>query len=374
MIDVANQIGNLLTKYLPYTELSTIGYEFSATNVDIAASKITLTFSQNDYTTIKCIMAKNANSIFTTSGFYTKNNIISFVPYNGGIGDYYAMQAKFERGCNLKVGDEITLKGFTDTQYNITFKVINKINENTFTLYALEDIDILQVFSGLGYYPFQYTEGFNDIISLIDEGSNQFSFQVDEDSYYYVNSSSKLDLKENIKIFHYLDTIKVIDAATFQENLEQSDNLEYLIIDTTSLVGSPLRSQIQTSDSDYYSTNRNGSFDQNFTINLKYLLQRNADDSNNQTSSGSDIVDKQMKMHQVLTSILRTPLEGDSKLRFSAITISQGSVEERISNGKVIINYQLGFVANYFNDIMITNNIKSYPINQIKINNDLLNF
>lgn len=374
MIDVGNQIVNLLTKYLPYTNLSGIGYDFPVESVVIAEGKVTMTVGDDDYTSIKSIMTNDANFSFTTHGFYTKNNIISFSAYNGGLGDPYAFEVKFERSIILKVSSEITLKGFTDDTYNITYKIASKISSNTYVFYSDDIASIEDVTTGLGYYPVQYNQELNDIVTLTDEGDNQFSFEFDADSYYNIDSEDELDLTENIKIFYYSQNVKVIDFITFQENLLESDNAEYLIIDSTILVGTPKRSSTQTSDSDYYATNRSGSFEKNFTLNIKYLLQRKSDDSDNQTTSGSDLIEKQINMHKALTSILRTPLEGDSTTTFSAITILQDSVEERISSGKTIINYQLGFVATYYDSIMLDNYIKCYPIDQLKVNDDLLVF
>ena len=373
MIDIANQIGNLLVKYLPYTDTSSIGYDFPVEDVLIENEKVTLTLSQDDYTSVKSIM-DGGNYFFTTHGFYTKNNIISFEPYNGGIGDYFAIEVKFEKALILSQNQQVTLKGFTDTEYNITYKVIRILAANRYVLYPITTVPLNAISSGLGYYPVQYTEGFNDIVELTDEGSNQVSFDIDVDSYYYVDSTSKLDLLENIKIYYYLDNIKVIDAEVFEQNIGQGDNLDYIIVDTASLSGTPMRSRNQSYDSDYYSTNRSGSFDKNYTINIKYLMQRRSDDPNNQTTSGSDIAQKQMDMQKTLTSILRTPLEGDSSLKFTAMTILSDEVEKRVTAGKVLINFPVGFVATYFNDILLKNDIKSYPIDFLQVNNDTLSF
>jgi len=375
MIDIANQIGNLLIKYLPYTAAASMGYQFPVSDVAIDGDKVTLTLSSEDYAAVQSRMTDNNNSSFTVNGFYTRCNITSFTTYNAGVGDSFAFEATFDRAPGFKINEEITLKGFTDAQYNIPYKAIRKLSSNKFILYASEDVDIENVTVGLGYVPIQYTEGFNDVVSLTDEGSNQFSFIVDADSYYYVDSVDKLDLLDQVKIFDYLNTVKVIDAKVFQENLESADgNTSYLIVDSSSLSGSPARRSSQKFDSDYFLMNRNGAFEKNFIINVKYLLQRVTDEEGEQTSSGSDIAAKQMDMHKALTSILRSPLDGDDTTRFSAITIQRDFVEDRVSGGRVVISYELGLVACYRDDIMIKTNIKSYPIEKLKINKDLLVF
>ena len=103
-------------------------------------------------------------------------------------------------------------------------------------------------------------------------------------------------------------------------------------------------------------------------------MQRDIDDANNQTGSGSDIADKQVKMFEALTSIIRRPLDSGSDKLMSSITISDDSVPDVTSEGRAVILYELNFVANYLSDVMLnidTENV--YPINSLKINENELN-
>lgn len=374
MIDIGNQICNMLMKYLPYTEAESLGNKFDVQNIEIDGSKVKLTLLPNDYTAVKQIMTNESNYSFTTFGIYHKANIISFKAYNAGIGDAFAYEVKFDKVINFKIGEEIVLKGFTNSIYNIAYKVIKKMGSNKVVLYPSVDLPFVDVTTGLGNYPVSYTEGFNGLFVFQDEGSNKISYQIDQNSYYYADSVSKLDLLSGIKLYYYSDAVKLIDFQTFQENLQQGNNLSYLIIDSKSLQTELIRNNRQAYDTDFYSVNRSGSFDKNYSLSIKYLMQRVIDDTQNQTSSGSDIMEKQMMIGKALTSVLCSPLAGDSSIKFTSLVVAQEAIEETIVAGKIVMDFKIGFVATYYNDIMLRNDIDSYPINSVKINNDVIVF
>lgn len=368
-IDISNQITNLLRKYMPFTGYD-IGWKFLVDSVVIDEDLVTLTLPSENYDVIKAFIDGGNNS-FVTSGFYIKNNITIFKTEANY--PYYFFDVSFENFHNLSNGQTIELKGFTDIQYNTTYKVIEVKSTKRAILFN-EDISFVDVSSGLGFLPVQYTEGFNDIVNLTDEGSNQVSFLVDNNMKLYVDDASKLDLDFDIYVHYYQDHIKPIDFETFSENIADNGNEEYIIIDTASLVGRPFRSRNQSFDNDYYSTNRGGMFSKNFTLNINYLLNRKTDDNSNQTSSGSDIIEKQIEIHKILTSILNTNLKGDEKIDYSAPVITDDGVSDSIVSGKTVITYALGFVATYYDKIMVKANNKVYDIKSLKINDDVLNF
>jgi hypothetical protein len=360
-------------KYLPYTEAASLGNGFDVQDIEVDGSKVSLTLLPNDYTQVKAIMTNDENYTFTTYGVHHKANIVSFKPYSE-IGDPYAYEVKFDKAVRFKNYEEITLQGFTNPIYNIPYKIIKNIKSNIIILYPSEDLPFTQVTTGLGYYPVSYTEGFNGLFVFEDEGSNKISYQIDEDSYYYEDDAAKLDLTKPIKLYYYSDSVKLIDFRTFQENLKQENNLSYIIIDSTSLQTELMRGNRQGYDTDFYSVNRSGSFDKNYVLNIKYLMQRYVDDNNNQTSSGSDVMEKQMMVGKALTSILSSPLTGDDTVKFTALVVAQEGVDEAVVAGKTVLQFRIGFVATYFNDIMLHNDIDSYPIDSVKLNNDVIVF
>lgn len=375
--DYANQIANLLTQYLPYTP-APIGIKYIPESFSLVPGKITLSLSQEDYDTILAEMQDpvNPNFSFTVANINLKNRLQSFTAYPEGYFQYFGFTAQFKYPHKLNPGDEITFQDFIDPQYNTTFKVIRVISSFGVVLYPISTVNIQTVSLGLGWFPTTFTEGFNEIQTLIDEGGTTVSFEYDIDQYYVTNDENDLVLDILPTIYDYSENIKVIDAGVFLRNLVSGKpNESYILIDTSSLQGTPVRSKNNTTDVPYSAYSRNGRFDNNYTINLLYVLERNQDDIDNQTFSASDLVNVQTILKESLISITRQPLIGNNTKLISALTISADSVRTNILEGPKVIEYQMQFCVNYLDNIMINIDQKnSYPIKRVQVNTDVLNF
>jgi hypothetical protein len=215
----------------------------------------------------------------------------------------------------------------------------------------------------------------NGIKTLSDEGLNTLSYQYDIDDYFSVLDIDDVDQDYDIFLHYYNDSVKVIDLQTFITNFTDSKTFEYLIVDTSSLAGTQKRSRSNNQDNSYNSYGRIGYFEKNYSLTIHYILERNQDDSNNQTSSGSDIIKKQVEMHDCLLSILREPLEDELNNKiFTSLTISSDGPPITISEGRIRIPYELSFSVFYNNDILIKKEESGYKINSLKINNDTVDF
>lgn len=375
-IDYANQIANLIKELAPYSNL-TIGDKFQATSVEISGGKVFLEFETDNYNYLKSLItdATNPNSQFTISGFNLKNEIKNFSTHPESSLFKYAFLVEFDKPHKLSTEDTISLKGFTNTAYNTEYKVLKIIDSFFAVLFPKTTVDVIDITSGLGYIPTFYTAGMNGVKILSDEGANTLSYEYDVDDYLSVSSIDDIDQDYDIFLNYYNDNIKVIDLQTFISNLTDSTTSEYLIIDTSSLVGSQKRSRSNNQDNGYNSYGRIGYFEKNYSLTLHYLLERNQDDINNQTTSGSDIVKKQVEMHDSLLSILRESLEDESNTKiFTSLTIVSDGPPITVSEGRIRIPYELSFSVFYNNDILIKKEESGYKINSLKINNDTVDF
>jgi hypothetical protein len=375
-IDYANQIANLIKELAPYSNL-TIGDKFQATNIEISGGKVFLEFSEENYDYLKSLITDvtNPNLLFTISGFHLKNNIKSFFAYPDSSLFKYAFLVEFEKPHKFSKDQTITVKGFTNTSYNIEYKVIKIIDSFFAVLFPKSTVSIVDVTTGLGYIPSFYTTGMNGIKTLSDEGLNTLSYQYDIDDYFSVLDIDDVDQDYDIFLHYYNDSVKVIDLQTFITNFTDSKTFEYLIVDTSSLAGTQKRSRSNNQDNSYNSYGRIGYFEKNYSLTIHYILERNQDDSNNQTSSGSDIIKKQVEMHDCLLSILREPLEDELNNKiFTSLTISSDGPPITISEGRIRIPYELSFSVFYNNDILIKKEESGYKINSLKINNDTVDF
>ena len=373
-IDYANQIANLISQYLPYTSLS-LGSSYTAESIAVASGKMTMTFSSGDYTILSDIIndGSNPNSVFTTSNFYLKNTIVSFEAYPEDSTSPYAFLVNFRLPHKLKKYDEVTPKDFTDTSYNSVFKVMKAEDPYQAIFYPTTSVVVETLTTGLGFLPVNYTEGFNAVKTITDEGANDLSFTFEDSEFYIETDVANIDTDYLPKINYYLGALKVMNAETFLKNLTDADNYDYLIVDSSSLTTAALRSSSNTSDSSYNAYSRTGFFDTNNNMVLYYILERNIDDSYNQTQSGSDITDKHIKMYEALTSILRQPLDSDSNKVMSSITIVSSTPNKTIVEGSVIIEFVLQFKSSYQDAIMIDIDIKdSYPIDSLKFNENIV--
>lgn len=377
MIDYGNQIANILARYLPYTNLQSVGKSYQAQEISIDGNKVLMTFLEDDYQALKEVISGeiNPNSSFTTSGFKLKNYINKFDPYPNYSTVLYGFETDFAYHHKLKKGDIIPLKGFDDSQYNISYKVLRTIDDFSAILYPISIVtfDSLEP-EDLGYISTEYQTGFNNIHEFEDEDDNAFSFEIDQDLAFTVDDILDLDLEDMPKIHDFHDSVLVINAQTFLSNLTNSENKEYLIVDTSSLTGAPLRSESNKSDTNYSNFSQNGYFARNYSLNLLYLLERNIDDESNQTTSGSDIIKKQVEMFDELTKIIRRPLSVDDDRLISAMTIVEDSSSGTIAEGRVTISYKIEFSSIIIRDgVQQTDADFIYPIEQIKINTDQVN-
>lgn len=376
-IDYANQIANLIKELTPYSSLD-IGNSFQATNVEISGGKVFLEFDSENYEYLKSLItdADNPYTQFTISGFNIKNNLLSFSAYPESSTLQFGFLAEFSYPHKLKIDQEITLKGFTDTDYSIAYRVIKVIDNFFAVLYPLTTVSVVDIESGLGYLPVQYTSGMNGLQTLSDEDSFTLSYEIDTDEYLVVSNIDDVDTDFDVYLHDYNSNVKVIDLQTFLANLTDPTTESYLIVDTTSLIGTQNRSRSNNQDNGYSSYGRVGFFEKNYSITLHYFLERNTDDSSNQTSSGSDIVKKQVEMHDALLSILRESLEDESGNKiFTALTILSDGQPVTVSEGRFRIPYVLGFSVFYNSDLLIEKDDKnSYKIDFVKINNDVVDF
>jgi hypothetical protein len=376
-VDYANQISNLIKELAPASSLN-IGNKFQATSIDIDLEKVYLEFEEENYIYLASLIndSSNPNTEFTISGFRLKNRIVSFSAHPSDSTFKYAFLVEFEKPHKLKTDQTITLKGFTNTSYSIEYKVLRSIDSYFVILYPKTAVAITDLTSGLGYLPVAYTSGLNGIKILSDEGDNTLSYEIDEDEYLVVTDVEDIDETYDIFLHDYNENIKVVALETFMSNLTDASTRDYLIVDTTSLSGTQNRSRSNRQDSSYNAYGRVGFFEKNYTINLHYLLERNTDDANNQTTSSSDVIKKQVETHDSLISILRESLEDDSNNKiFTSITILSDGPPIIVPEGRVRITYTLGFSVFYNSDILMEKDDKnSYRINSLKINNDVVNF
>jgi len=373
-VDYGNQIINQVRRYLPYTG-NNISNNFTALSFVINSNVLTMTLSAPDYTIIssKINDAISPNTSFSISNIHLKNNITEFSAYPD-VNAAFAFEVNFQYRHKFLIDQNITLTGFGDAQYNTTYRVLRIINGRKALLVPTTTVVFADVTANIGYNAVEFYTGFNGIQQLTDLGSNQVSFTFDENLLYTSTDINNLDATFLPIISDTQDNIKLMNFNTFQANLVNQPNTEYLVLDSSSLVGSPVRSANNTSDSDFSTFSSSGFFEKQYSINFYYILQRDIDDANNQTGSGSDISDKQVEMFEALTSIIRRPLDSGSEKLISSITIADDSVPDVTSEGRAVILYELNFVVNYLSDVMLNiDNENVYPIDSLKINENELN-
>lgn len=373
-VDYGNQIINQVRKYLPYTG-NNISNNFTSQSFVINSNVLTMTLSAPDYAIIssKINDAISPNTSFSISNIHLKNNITEFSAYPD-VNTAFAFEVNFQYRHKFLIDQNIPLTGFGDAQYNTTYRVLRIINGRKALLVPTTTVVFADVTANIGYNAVEFYTGFNGIQQLTDLGSNQVSFTFDENLLYTSTDINNLDATLLPIISDTQDNIKLMNFNTFQANLVNQPNTEYLVLDSSSLVGSPVRSASNTSDSDFSTFSSSGFFEKQYSINFYYILQRDIDDANNQTGSGSDISDKQVEMFEALTSIIRRPLDSGSEKLISSITIADDSVADVTSEGRAVILYELNFVVNYLSDVMLNiDNENVYPINSLKINENELN-
>ena len=365
MIDFANIIGNLLIKYLPATNID-FGKRVEVLDINIIDNKVILTFSESDYNSILGIInnPSNPNKIFTIKNIAIKNQITKFENRLN-----YGFLVNFEIPHNLYHDDIIVLKGFTNNIYNTSYKA--SIQDKDVVLKPLNSIPINSLTTGLGYLPSIYNNGLNGSFFITDEGENQLSYTFDKDLYNVISDISKIDKDYLIDFFYLSDNIKVIDFDVFEETNSEI-NEEFIIVDTASFNGSPLRSTNNNTDKNYnFDASVFGKADRLYSARILYYLVRNIDNENNQTNSGSDIVKKQTEMFLALTSVLLNYSYLDNRVKVDPIFIVRDGVSKKIENGSVVLQYDIEFSVCYdlSRIILPTNGGNSKLIKRVKFNN-----
>jgi hypothetical protein len=369
-MDYAKEIYKLIAGNLPLTGLE-LGSVMPAVSINIDDNKVLFELSNDDYAFIQGQITENSNYSYTASNFRIKNRITEIILHPSDSYNKFGFLVKFDNLFIPKTSTQITLKGFADTNYNTTYKIIEKIDDFNVILAPLNDLAITIPAGDLGFYSTMYSNGLNGLKIIEDEGSNVVSFTMEEHETSFIENLTDLDLDTMPNLWFYQDSILQLNAQTFIKNLTDSDNKDYLIIDTSSFVGSPIRSQHNKTDAPNFSFGSNAYFYRNYTLNVLYMLQRSIDDSDNLTGTGADIVNKQVEMFDALTSILRRPIPSDNTKVISSITITEDAVDDAIIEGSVIINYQCSFTINYLPDSLLDLQESGiYDINQINYNSN----
>lgn len=361
MKGICNQILDLLLRGLPYTNAG-IGYKIQAVNFNITntPNKVNIEIAQNDYVAISNIIndVENKNN-FTISGIYLKNNIVSFTHY---IGDLFTV--KFAKPHNARVGIDIRLEGFVNAVYNSTYKITGIVDDFTVRV-KQSTIPVSNITLGLGYYSIEYLCGLNSVTSLEDTGSNIVSYAFDKE-YFSPENISDIDTSKKPYI-NYL----YANVLCFDKNEFLSDNLneqKFIIIDTSSLVLSPHRSNSNKSDANYSTRGTNSTFTRNVSLNLYYI----ADENTNSSNTDSELT----KIDRALNLILRRELEIENGFS-TTLTIGSASKDSgsSIESGRLVIQYNIEFYIGYVeNNNVLQFQDSIYPIEKVKINNDTVIF
>lgn len=368
MTDLANIIGNFLIEYLPDTKIN-YGERVVVNDIEIVNDKVYLTFNPNDYQILISIInnSLNPNNIFTVNNVSIKNQITKFeARLNYGFVVNFELEARF---INNEI---ITLNGFSNSIYNTNYKVL--LSDKDIILQPINNIPITTIEDNLGYISFSYNNGFNGLHSFIAEGNNKLSYIVDVNLYNMVNNINKIDKTIPIYLYHLLNNIKVMDFDVFQQSNSEI-NQDFLIIDTASFNGTPVRSVGNNTDKSYnLEANIAGKIDRLYTARILYYLVRNIDDINNQTGSGGDIVKKQFEMFSAISEILLNFNYKDNKITANPITLVRDGVVNKTDGGSVIIQYDIEFSVCYnLNAIILPiDSKKSKLIKRVKFNNQTM--
>jgi hypothetical protein len=371
MIDLANIIGNFLIEYLPDTKIN-YGERVVVKNIEfdsLISNKVYLTFEPEDYAILSLIINNqlNPNNIFTVSNVSIKNQITRFEQRLG-----YGFVVNFELETRFSNEEIVTLKGFSNNTYNTNYKVL--LSGKDVILQPVNNISIITVEENLGYISFAYNNGFNGLHSFTIENNNRLSYVADANLYNMVDDISKVDKTIPIYLYHLLNNIKVMDFDVFQQSNSEI-NQDFLIIDTASFNGTPVRSAGNNTDKSYnLEANIAGKIDRLYTARILYYLVRNIDDANNQTASGGDIVKKQFEMFSAISRILLNFNYKDNKIVANPITLVRDGVVNKTDGGSIIIQYDIEFSVCYnLNAIILPiDSKKSKLINRVKFNNQTM--
>jgi len=358
---ICNQILDLLLRGLPYAKAG-IGIKLQSNDFTITTNpnKVNIEIAPEEYTSIlEYINGSTNENKFTISGIHLKNSIVLFKHYFQSI-----FTIKFKKPHQLTKGEEFTLEGFTNTVYNGTYKVTN-INDVFSVNITKEGIPQTNLTTGLGYYSKEYIGGLNKVTDLIDETNNIVSYVFDED---YFSPIDILDVDTTKKPYiNYLyKNVLCYDKAEFmQNNLEQE---KFILIDTSSVIFSPHRSNSNKSDANYSTIGSTSQFTRNVNLNIYYVVDTNTNASDN------DI--ELTKIDRALNLILRRSLEIENGYS-TTLTIGNASkdIASSIAQGRLVIEYGIEFFISYVenNNILQFEDV-IYPIEKVQVNNDLLIF
>lgn len=364
MKSICNQILDFLLRGLPHADAG-IGIKVQTLNITISTTpnKVNLELSPVEYNNILQYITIPQKNKFTISGVYLKNNITLFENHNQEL-----FTVKFAKPHYKKLGEDIALEGFVNPLYNGTYKVTNIID--TVTVRVLNTVIPQVAPVGLGYNSVEYIGGLNTVTSLTDEGNNIVSYTFNEE---YFSPTDILDIDTSKKPYiNYLyKNVLCYDKDAFLQSnlLGIGNNAEkFLIIDTSSLVFSPHRSNSNKADANYSTMGATSQFARNVNLNIYYIIEGNTNSSNDDTEL--------TKIDRALNLILRRSLEIENGYS-TTLTIGSASkdVASSIPNGRAIFEYSVEFYISYVeNDNVLLFQDAIYPIEKVQANNDLIIF
>ena len=303
MIDLGNVILKYLIEFLPFVNNS-IGVKYQSIATEINSNKLFLTFPSQ------------------INNFYIKNNVIKIEKIAGNI-----FLVNFKNEVTKNVGDDIALKGFSNIAFNGIFQILEK-RQNAVKIKFNTDS-----FTGsLGFSPSLYNN-INGLKTINLEGNNKISFLLDP------NLSQEMDTDYLPLISDLNENVKLMNFQTFKSN--ESMTGENIIIDSTSFIGSPVRSATNNTDKPYNIRNANGNVEFQYNASIYYSIIRDENSNINQTDSGSDITSKQFAMLNSLQSILLNVNYYDKKIKVDPVVIINNLVDEAIKEGSVYIRYDI---------------------------------
>ena len=356
MKSICNQILDFLLRGLPYTNAE-LGIKVQTVDITLSTSpnKVSLELTPANYNGILQYITDTNKNVFTISGIYLKNDIILFKNYTREL-----FTVKFKKPHYKKVGEEVEFEGFTNIVYDGTYKVTGIVDAFTVRVYNTT-IPQVNLTTGLGYNSVEYIGGLNTVTSLTDEGSNTVSYTFDEQ---YFSSTNIVDIDTSKKPYiHYLyDSVLCLDKDELLEmNLEIK---KFLLIDTSSLVYSPHRSNSNKTDANYSTIGATSQFTRNVNLNIYYVID--------ETTNSSDADIELTKIDRALNLILRRSLEVENGYS-TTLTIGTALKDNSIPNGRMVFEYGVEFYTSYVdNDNVLLFQDAIYPIEKVQANNDLV--
>lgn len=364
MKSICNQISDLLIKGLPYTffntdnEDFTIGIKVQALDFTLSTlpNKVNLVLGVNDYNSIIEYIDDSEKNKFTISGIYLKNNILLFENKNQEV-----FEIKFTKPHFKKVNTKIQLEGFANTIYNGEYTITRIVDDYTIVVFN-ENIPQTNLVTGLGYISIQYTGGLNMVTNLTSEGNNTVSYTFNE-QYFSPTNINDIDTSKKPYIHYLLNSVLCVSKEQLLKN--NVEEKKFLVIDTSSLVFSPHRSNTNKTDANYSAIGANGRFERNVNLNIYYIIDTNTNSSN------TDI--ELTNMDRALNFILRRSLQIADGYS-STLSIGTALTDNNtILGGRMIFEYGVEFYIRYTeNDNVLEFLDEIYPIEKVQVNNDLV--